>query len=65
MIAHRTAIKNHLLAGEVQAQELEKLGDPLQKIAQIVDFRALAENLDCVTPVPCRRTVVAPSIRRK
>jgi hypothetical protein len=42
MIARRTAIKNHLLAGEVQAQKLEKLGDPLQKIAQIVDFRALA-----------------------
>ena len=65
MIVRRTAIKNDLLAGEVQTRKFEKLGDPLQKIAQIVDFRALAENLDCVTPVPCRRTVVAPSIRRK
>lgn len=65
MIAHRTAIKNHLLAGEVQAQELEKLGDPLQKIAQIVDFRALAEKLDRVAPRPVQEKGDRSPIPRK
>ncbi len=65
MIARRTAIKNHLLAGEVQAQKLEKLGDPLQKIAQIVDFRALAEKLDRVAPRPVQEKGDRSPIPRK
>ena len=50
MIARRAAIKDDLFAGELRARKADAFGDPLQKIAQIVDFRALAEAVDRVAP---------------
>ena len=52
MIARRTAIRNDLFAGEKRAEKAEAFGDPLQKIAAIVDFRALADAVDRIAPRP-------------
>lgn len=50
MITRRTAIKNDLFAGELRARKVDEFGDPLQKIAQIVDFQGLADAVDVVAP---------------
>ncbi|MHB0888220.1 MAG: IS5/IS1182 family transposase, partial [Acidithiobacillus sp.] len=52
MIARRTAIKNDLFAGEQRAQKADSFGDPLRKIAAIVDFRALAQAVERIAPRP-------------
>jgi hypothetical protein len=52
MIARRTAIMNDLFAGERRAEKVEALGDPLQKIGAVVDFRALAQAVERVAPRP-------------
>jgi hypothetical protein len=35
MIAHRTAIKNDLFAGDRRAEKVDALGDPLRKIEAV------------------------------
>ncbi len=52
MIARRTAIKDDLLAGERHAEKAASIGDPLQKTGAIVDFRALAEEVERMAPRP-------------
>ncbi|MCE5394029.1 MAG: transposase, partial [Acidithiobacillus sp.] len=52
MIAHRTAMKNDLLADEGYCQKVEAIGDPLQKIEAVVDFSALAEAVERIAQRP-------------
>jgi len=51
-IARRTAIQNDLFAGERRAGKVDALGDPLQKIGTVVDFRALAQAVERVALRP-------------
>ena len=46
----RSAIKSDLFAPESRATKIDSLGDPLVKISEIVDFAALASELDRVAP---------------
>ena len=46
----RSAIKNDLFAAESRAPKIDSLGDPLVKISQVVDFAALANEVDPVAP---------------
>jgi IS5 family transposase len=52
MIAHKTAIKNDLFAGDRRAEKVDALGDPLRKIEAVVDFSALAQAVERVAPRP-------------
>ena len=45
----RNAIKRDLFAAESRAPKIDSLGDPLVKISQVVDFAALASEVDCVS----------------
>ena len=46
----RSAIKSDLFAAESRAPKIDSLGDPLVKISQVVDFAALASEVDRVAP---------------
>ena len=46
----RSAIKSDLFAAEFRAPKIDSLGDPLVKISQVVDFAALASEVDRVAP---------------
>jgi len=46
----RSAIKSDLFAAESRARKIDSLGDPLVKISQMVDFAALASEVDRVAP---------------
>ena len=50
MIARRTAIQNDLLAAERHAEKAATMRDPLQGIAAIVDFAALAREVERFAP---------------
>ena len=50
MIARRTAIKNDLFAGERRSEKADAIGDPLQGINAIVDFRSLAAAVEGIAP---------------
>ena len=52
MIARRTAVKNGLLAEEGYVHNLDAIGDPLQKIEAVVDFSALAQAVERISPRP-------------
>jgi len=42
----RSAIKSDLFAAESRAPKIDSLGDPLVKISRVVDFSALASEVD-------------------
>ena len=46
----RSAIKSDLFAAESRAPTIDSLGDPLVKISEVVDFAALANEVDRVAP---------------
>ena len=46
----RSAIKNDLFAAESRAPKIDSLGDRLVKISEVVDFAALASEVDRVAP---------------
>ena len=52
MIARRTAVKNDLLAEHGRDQKADAIGDPLQKIEEVVDFSALAQAVEKIAPRP-------------
>ncbi|MBU2744543.1 transposase, partial [Acidithiobacillus caldus] len=52
MMARRTAVKNDLLADEGYAHKVDAIGDPLQKIEAVVDFSALAQAVERISPPP-------------
>ncbi|WP_188092798.1 IS5 family transposase [Acidithiobacillus caldus] len=51
-MARRTAVKNGLLAEEGYVHNLDAIGDPLQKIEAVVDFSALAQSVERISPRP-------------
>jgi len=53
------AIKSDLFAAEFRAPKIDSLGDPLVKISEVVDFGALASEVDRVAP----RVVLAKGCR--
>jgi hypothetical protein len=46
----RGAIKSDLFSAEFRAPKSDSLGDPLVKISRVVDFAALASEVDRVAP---------------
>ena len=52
----RSAIKIDLFATESRAPKIDSLGDPLVKISGVVDFAALASEVDRVALEWFRRT---------
>ena len=46
----RSAIKSDLFAAEFRAPKIDSLGDPLVRISRVVDFAALASEVDRVAP---------------
>ena len=52
MIARRTAVTNDLLADDGYIQKVDAIGDPLQKIEAVVDFSALAQAVERISPRP-------------
>ena len=46
----RSSIRSDLFAAESRAPKIDSLGDPLVKISRVVDFAALASEVDRVAP---------------
>jgi hypothetical protein len=46
----RSAIKSDLFAAESRGPKIDSLGDPQVMISQVVDFAALASEVDRVAP---------------
>jgi IS5 family transposase len=52
MIARRTAVTDDLLADKGYVHKVGAIGEPLQKIEAIVDFSALAQGVERISPRP-------------
>lgn len=46
----RTAIRTDMLAADAQSRKIDTLSDPLSKIDSLIDFAALAAEVDRFTP---------------
>jgi len=56
----RSAIKSDLFAAESRALKIDSLGDPLVKTSEVVDFPALANEVDRVAPQVVSAKCVRP-----
>ncbi len=52
MIARRTAVQHDLFAADRRAKKADAFANPLEKMEQVVDFRALSEAVERVAPRP-------------
>jgi len=51
-MTRRSAIKTDLFATQQQRQKIDRLGDPLAKISEHIDFALLAAEIDRIAPRP-------------